>query len=155
VSAEDTYAAPVSFKVGGETVEFPRLLLPDYARLEAAERTRRTAVVDAIIAAAGMEGVARATFAAQQLAAPVPMRAVEEFVDTAPGARAALRLSLKRAGKSEKEADAVIDRLTYQDAALYAGVVAGFLTLRPAPAPRPPEASADPLPQAPPADPQT
>lgn len=126
MSANQAFGGPVTYR--GRT--YPRLTMKHYGELEGALREYRRATLQSAL---DQQRNLSPQDRAQQIAAsemrPVTWIDVDDWMQTHDGAVRAVRLSLRIDGKTESEADAVLDSMTVLDAVRVARMVMGTLEI--------------------------
>lgn len=122
----EVLGTPVSVNVDGETIEFPRLRMSDYARLEGEMRGHRHAVNRELLDECQITGNERYVHLRDAEGQPVTLAHMRAYLQLAAGSKSALTMSLKRAGKTDREAADTIEKLDMLSAHQIASVVVGF-----------------------------
>lgn len=132
-------------KIGDEEVTFPCLTLPDYEQVEQAARVARRAELVRYLDESKVTGKDR--FEALRDARPDQVDPVSmlSYIETLDGTRKVLRLSLARAGRTEEQSGAVIERFEFPDARNLATSLVRF-TKRVRPGMKTADEAEDPLP---------
>lgn len=131
VVSADVFGGPVVVKLGGEDVEFPRLLLSTgYEAVASRAKAEVTAQIAAIADASKLQGIERATFVKNNVPRFATPDLVEAYLSTKEGIEHVLRASLTKAGKSEEATVAVLGRLGFFEAQEVALQVVCFLKPR-------------------------
>ncbi len=119
---------------GDDTVDMPALSTKEYEQIESTVRANRRAELTGYLTECKIAGAER--FVALRDARPdsVTIAQVWSYLETLDGARKAIRLSLIKAGKSEEQANVLIERLDFPDAANLALALVRFAERREKPA---------------------
>ncbi len=119
---------------GDEVVDLPALSTKEYEQIESTVRANRRAELTGYLTECKITGAER--FVALRDARPdsVTIAQVWSYLETLDGARKAIRLSLIKVGKSEEQANALIERLDFPDAVNLALALIRFAERREKPA---------------------
>jgi hypothetical protein len=124
--SEADYGAPITEKVGGQDVPFPRLLMKDYAVLESQVRANYKAIVRATLDECKISGKDRYEELLRVDGTEVTMDNVRAYVRTSGGVRKCFELSLAKAGKTAEEIDKIFAAFDVSDAANLAESLVGL-----------------------------
>jgi hypothetical protein len=121
LSILETFATDLE---GSDGTKFPRLRMKDYAELESAVRTNRSAVHTSLLNTAGLTAPSEKFVVLRDaLAKDIAPEDVWDFLASRDGARRALAASLARAGRTGAEAADVIDAMPVREAVRIARAV--------------------------------
>lgn len=110
-------------------VKYARLKMKKFGELTGVRRAEKREILAAAMAASPLPAEERSRLLVKETTGMIDLDEMKTWLATERGFRAALQMSLQATGKTEAEADEIIESLRPDDAASLAWYACGFLDL--------------------------